>query len=345
MTSAPASPWPVNPVLVELWRGEGLESVHRGAWAVVDADGEVVRGAGDLDHATPSRSAVKCLQALPLLESGAAEAAGYDGADLALALSSHNAEADHTERVAAILARLGLDATALLCGAQEPGDPAARAALRDAGQAPSALHNNCSGKHAGFLATARQLGQDPATYLDPEGAVQRAVHAAVVELCGLQGPVPFAIDGCSAPTWRLSVRELATAFARVGTPEGLGADRAAACRRMTAAAAAHPTLIAGRHKRLCTALVEASGGALFPKIGAEGVYAIARVGSGEALALKMDDGGGRGLHAAVLGLLGELGWLGEQALAELAQRFGPPTRNWAGLEVANWRVPMPGGRG
>ena len=345
MTSAPASPWPVNPVLVELWRGEGLESVHRGAWAVVDADGQVVRGAGDLDHATPSRSAVKCLQALPLLESGAAQAAGYDGADLALALSSHNAEADHTERVAAILARLGLDATALLCGAQEPGDPAARAALRDSGQAPSALHNNCSGKHAGFLATARQLGQDPATYLDPEGAVQRAVHAAVLELCGLQGPVPFAIDGCSAPTWRLSVRELATAFARVGTPEGLGADRAAACRRMTAAAAAHPTLIAGRHKRLCTALVEASGGALFPKIGAEGVYAIARVGSGEALALKMDDGGGRGLHAAVLGLLGELGWLGEQALAELAQRFGPPTRNWAGLEVANWRVPMPGGRG
>ena len=345
MTPADASPWPVNPVLVELRRGGALESVHRGAWAVLDVDGTVVRGAGDLDHATPSRSAVKCLQALPLLESGAAEGAGYDAADLALALSSHNAEAAHTERVQAILDRLGLGVDALLCGAQEPGDPAARLALREAGAAPSALHNNCSGKHAGFLATALRLGDDPARYLEPDSAVQRAVHAAVVDLCGLEGPVPHVIDGCSAPTWRLSVRALGTAFARVGTPSQLASERAAACRRMTSAAAAHPTLIAGRHKRLCTALVEASGGALFPKIGAEGVYAIARVGSGEALALKMDDGGGRGLHAAVLGLLGHLDWLDEAALADLAERFGPPAKNWAGRDVASWRVPLDGERG
>lgn len=337
-SSLPGS-FPENPVLCRLWRGGWVESQHRGSWARVDASGAVLEGAGDHEQPVFARSAIKCLQALPLLESGAAERAAYDEADLALALSSHNAEAQHTERVSAILARLGLGASDLGCGPQPPGDPEARKELRARGGAPSALMNNCSGKHAGFLALAQELDQDPATYLEAEGAVQRAVREAVGAMCDLEpGALEYAIDGCSAPTWRLSPRAMATAMARVGEPSGLSAPRAEACRRMTRAVALHPALIAGEYKRLCTALVRASEGRLFPKIGAEAVYVIAHVGTGEGLALKIDDGSQRALHATVIGLLRRLGWL-DAAAADSLERFAESTlTNWAGLEVGRTEV-------
>ena len=153
----PTSGGAANPVLVEVWRGPAVESWHRGAWVLADGAGTVLDGAGDWETPIFPRSSIKALQALPLLESGAAERFGFDDGDLALAIASHNGEPCHTERAAAMLARLGLGAGDLLCGAHPPGDPATEAALRARGERPSALHNNCSGKHAGFLALARQL--------------------------------------------------------------------------------------------------------------------------------------------------------------------------------------------
>lgn len=326
-----------NPILVRVHRGAFCESIHRGSWGLIDRDGRVLEGVGELEAPLLARSAVKSLQALPLVETGAADAAGYDEADLALALASHSGEPLHTERVQTILARLELDHGALRCGAQSPGDPRTRRALAESGVKPSALHNNCSGKHAGFLALARHLGQDPATYLEPDGAVQTHVREAVGELSGLDpAGLEFSIDGCSAPTWRMPLTGLGRAFARVANPSGDAHQ--GACARICAAAAAHPGLVAGTHGRLCTEILEATGGRLFPKIGAEAVYAVGVRGGDAALVVKVDDGAFRAVHAVVVHLLDKLG-LTEGAESEaLAHWADAPLKNWAGLEVGRYEV-------
>jgi L-asparaginase II len=301
---------------------------------LVDASGGVLDGAGAWDEPFFARSSVKALQALPLLETGAAERFAFDSADVALALASHDGEPCHVDRVRATLARLELAEPDLRCGPQAPGNSAARAALRRAGEKPSQLHNNCSGKHAGFLALARHLGVDSARYLDPASEGQRLVREAIADLTDVprDGLEPE-IDGCSAPTYRMPLRNLALAFARLANPEGLSAGRALLARRMTDAAAAHPELIAGSTGRLCTELARKSGGRLFPKIGAEGVYAIGVVGGQRGLAVKIDDGAERGLFALVLALVERLELLGEAELAGLANWRDPRLFNRAGLEV------------
>ncbi|MEO0650201.1 MAG: asparaginase [Planctomycetota bacterium] len=330
---------PTDPVVVRVWRSGEVESVHRGAWARVGVDGELLEGRGDARRPHFARSTIKSLQALPLIESGAAERFRLSEEELALALSSHNAEAIHTDRVRALLGRLGLDVDHLLCGPQPHRVPELRAAAQREGRPASPLDNNCSGKHAGFLALARHLDADPATYLEPDAPVQHAVRQAVAEMCGVEASrLEHGVDGCSAPTFRLSVQELAAGFARVGTPDGLAPERAAACRRMTAAVAAHPALIAGEYKRLCTDLARVTGGRLFPKIGAEGLYCVAHVERGEAFAIKLEDGQARGLHAATVGLLGRFGWLTEDELEALARWRPGIDRNWAGREVGRLEV-------
>jgi len=329
---------PVHPVLVRLWRGEHVESQHRGAWVVVDERG-VQQGAGNWREPVFARSSVKSLQAVPLLESGAADRYGFDAAELALALSSHSAEPIHTERVAALLARLGLSVEHLKCGPQVPLDPEARRELARRGERPSALHNNCSGKHAAFLALALHTRVAPTDYLDPSAASQRAVRAALQELTETPDEeLAVAIDGCSAPTFRLPLAKLAAGIARIATPGRGSGARGAACTRMVEAVARHPELIAGNHQRLCTDLARATRGRLFPKIGAEGIYVIGRVGTGQGLALKIDDGGERALHALVIALLERLGWAEPSELAGLARYRDAQLVNRAGLVVGRTEV-------
>jgi len=334
-----AAAYPDNPVVGRVWRGGAVESVHRGSWVVADAAGDVLAGAGDHGHAYYARSTVKALQALPLLESGAAERFDLTDRELALALASHNGEARHTEVVAGLLARLGLGVEALRCGAQVPGDPTVREELRRTGARPSALHNNCSGKHAGFLALALHLGVDPADYLDPSSEGQRQVLRAVAGMCGVEPErVALATDGCSAPTFALPLARLAGAFARLCAPDGLEPRRAACCRRMTDVVARFPELVAGEHKRLCTDLSRATAGRLFPKIGAEAVYVVGDRASGRALALKLDDGLWRGLHPVLLGLLEREGFATAAELEPLAGWRDPVRTNHAGLEVGRFEV-------
>lgn len=328
-----------DPVLVRVRRGGYLESVHRGAFAVADADGRLIHGVGDTAAPVFARSAIKALQALPLIESGAADHFGFEPPDLALAISSHNAEAQHTERAAAILDRLGLGPSHLRCGAQVPGDPAARRALAESGGSPGAIHNNCSGKHAGFLTLGAHLDADPARYLDHDGDVQSLVRDALAAMCSIDsGAIEHAIDGCSAPTYRLPLVAMATAFARLADPSSLAPERARAAERLLDAAAAHPALIAGEHKRLDTALLRATGGRLFCKVGAEAVYVVAQRDSGLGLAIKVDDGGYRGLFPLVVGLCRELGWLDARAVEALSDYAPGTLRNWAGLEVSSVEV-------
>jgi L-asparaginase II len=335
----PKDTYPEDPVLVQVWRGDRIESQHRGAWVLVDGAGKVIDGAGSFAAPFFARSSLKCVQALPLLESGAADAFGFSESELALALASHNAEACHTEGVQGILERLGLGVDALLCGPQRPTDPEARMELARSGAAPTALHNNCSGKHAGFLALAAHLGVPADRYIDPASEGQLLVRRAIAEMSDVsESALYVAIDGCSAPTFQLPLTGLATAFARVSNPEGLAPERRVACERMLAAVAAHPNLIAGRHNRICSDLARIGGGKLFPKIGADGIYAVGIRGTDRALAVKLDDGGNRGLHEIVVALLARFGFLTDAEQEELAAWRSGPIRNWAGLEVGRVEV-------
>jgi len=332
--TAPSPGYPDNPVLVRVWRGGSVESVHRGAWCLTDTVGTVLDGAGNWDEPVFVRSSIKSLQALPLLETGAAERFSFSDEELAMAMASHSGEACHTETVAATLARLGLGEPDLRCGAHAPDDPGVRFELRKEGAPPSQLHNNCSGKHTGFLALAKHLSVPLERYLDPEGEGQVLVREALNELT--ETPLTElepAIDGCSAPTYRISPRRLGQAFARLTNPDGLGTARAAAVRRLTAAAARHPVLLGGRHHRLDTALIQGTSGRLFPKIGAEAVYAIGVHGADSALTVKVDDGGPRGLHALVLGLIAKLELARPGELDALRSWNDSVLRNRAGLEV------------
>ncbi|HLK26697.1 MAG TPA: asparaginase [Caulobacteraceae bacterium] len=287
----------MNPVLVELTRGVLVESRHRGAIAVADADGRLVWSCGDVGAPIYPRSAVKMLQALALVETGAADAYGLADKELALACASHSGEPFHVETVRAWLARIGLGEEVLACGA--PTAPDGRPLTR--------AHHNCSGKHTGFLTAARQLGADPAGYQRPEHPVQQRVLATIAEMSGVDlASMPVAVDGCTAPAVALPLGPLATAFARIADPTRLPAERALAAQRLDAAVKAEPLYVAGTG-RSCTALIGAAAGAASVKTGAEGVYVAAISSLGLGVALKIDDGAARASEAAIAAVMQALG--------------------------------------
>ena len=328
-----------NPVLLERWRGAFVESVHRGSWVVTDSTGAIVDGQGAKRAPVFARSSTKSMQALALIETGAADAHGYSDADLALALASHSGEAKHTDRVAQILARLELDHNALGCGSAAPTDSATRRALFAAGATPTALHHNCSGKHAGFLTLARHLGVAPADYIDPESKSQQHVRQAMLDVCALgDDELAVAVDGCSAPTFRLPLDKLAQGIARITTPDDLGPTRANACRRMTAAAAQHPDLIAGSKGRLCTDLSRVTRGRLFPKVGAEAIYVVGVRDRDLGFALKMDDGSIPHMNGVVVELLFRLKWIDRNEYEALDAWTDKRVFNDAGREVGHREV-------
>jgi L-asparaginase II len=245
-----------NPILVEVTRGAQVESWHRGAVAVVDADGAEVLTLGDVTTPIYPRSAVKAIQALPLVASGAADRYGFGDEELALACASHSGEPAHVAVAGRMLARAGLDASALACGAHWPMSQAAAQALAGA---PSVLHNNCSGKHAGFLCLACAAGVDHQGYWRPDHPVQIRVRAALQDLTGCAlTQEGCAIDGCSVPTWAIPLTNLARAFAKFGTGRGLSREHAAAAERLRAACARKPWHVAGSG-RFCTEIMQLFG--------------------------------------------------------------------------------------
>jgi L-asparaginase II len=330
-----------HPVLVEAWRGDMVESFHRGAWAVVDGAGRVVASAGDIERPVYPRSAIKLLQALPLVESGAADRFGLADEELALACASHDGEREHARVAASVLAKAGLDASVLECGTHWPYNEPAKLALAAAGHEPSALHNNCSGKHAGFvclgcvMAGERDARAFLAGYVKPEHALMREVNAAVAATTGCDlARAPVATDGCSIPTYGIALRQLAHAFARMAGGEGLSAARWAAARRLRAAVARAPFMVGGTG-RVDTRVMALFGERVFCKVGAEGMYCVALPEAGLGLALKMDDGNNaRACEVAVAALLRR--WAAPRSEAEhalLAELFNLTLRNWRGIVV------------
>jgi len=326
-----------NPVLVEVTRGSLVESRHRGAVAVVDTDGAAALAVGDVAQPVFPRSAIKALQALVLMESGGAERYGFGDEELALASASHGGEPGHVAVVERMLRAAKLDASALACGAHWPlHQPSAQALARMGGMA-SALHNNCSGKHAGFLCAACAMGAETAGYVEAHHPVQREVKAALESLSGAAIPDERrAIDGCSVPTWALPLTDLARAFARFATGHGLAEKRAAAARRLRAACAAKPWLVAGTG-RFCTDLMGHFGSRVFVKAGAEGVYCGALPELGLGIAIKCDDGHGRAAEVAMAAVIARLMRLDDIDREVMARFVRPVLRNWKGTVVGGMR--------
>jgi L-asparaginase II len=321
-----------NPVLVEMTRGPLVESRHRGAIAVSDAEGQTIFALGDVTAPVFPRSAVKALQALPLIEQGAADRFGLSDEDLALACASHSGEAAHVAGVERMLTKAGLEPSDLRCGAHWPIAQAAAAAVARSG-GPSPLHNNCSGKHAGFLCVARALGVDHADYWRPGHPVQHLVRSVLEDFTGAAlGEACCAVDGCSVPTWAVPLHNLAHGFAKFGTGRGISPERARAAARLRHACVNKPWYVAGTG-RFCTDLMQLFGDHVFVKTGAEGVYCAALPRQGLGIALKCDDGASRAAQAMMAAVIARFLPLSASERAALSRFVKPSLRNWNGFEV------------
>jgi L-asparaginase II len=291
---------------------------------------------GDPTVATFVRSAAKPFQAIPLLLAGGAERFGLSGADLALICASHSGAPEHVARAASLLERGGFTVDDLLCGAHPPLDRAVARRLRASGEAPTPLHNNCSGKHAGMLLACRLLGLPPAGYTGPDHPLQQLILDQVVRLCGVfREEVGLGVDGCSVPAYRLPLAAAARGYAALADPRaaGLPEDVARAVERIVAAMTGEPEMVAGPG-RFTTRLIAASGGRLLGKEGAEGFYGVAVRGPvALGLTLKIADGGERCRDGVVLDLLRALGSLAGEELRDLSDLYRPILSNHRGLAV------------
>ncbi len=320
--------------MIEVTRGGRVESEHAVLAAIVDTRGGHVLAAGDIARSHYPRSAIKAMLALPLVSSGIADRFGLDDRSLALACASHTGEPAHVEVAATTLRACGHDETALACGAHWPTSREAAHALAAAGAQACALHNNCSGKHAGLVCLAVGLGRPVAGYEQPEHEAMRAAVGAVAALTGVaHDDANRAIDGCSIPTHAIPLEALALAFARFCTGDGMGeADAEAAC-RLRRAVAAHPDLLAGPG-RFDTILTQAFGGRVFVKGGAEGICCAGLPDLGLGIAVKALDGASRAADAAVAALLARE--LGRDAVLDEATHR--PILNWRRTRVGVIRV-------
>lgn len=327
-----------NPVLVEVTRGHIVESRHRGMVVAVDGDGRVVLSAGEADAPVFPRSACKAMQGLPLVESGAADAYGFGERELALACASHSGEPEHVALAADMLARAGQDETALECGTHWSGDERMLIAQARSIEAPNALHNNCSGKHAGFVCTACHTGTRLKGYVGYDHPVQAQIRAVMADLTGAAlGTDTCGTDGCSIPTYAIPLRRLAHGFAKMATGTGISAARAKASKRLIEACMAEPFYVAGT-KRACTRLMRTAPGRIFAKTGAEGVFCAAIPEQGIAIALKCEDGTTRAAEAMVAATLARFFTDEPELHAALMAQANRPVKSRIGAEVGAIRV-------
>jgi len=333
-------------VLVEVWRGPIIESLHRGHLVAVDGAGKTIAQLGDAEAVTFIRSSAKPFQAIPLVASGAADRFGLSEKEIAIACGSHSGEPIHVETAQSILRKIGLDASALKCGVHEPFSIEVARELVKNQQPANVLQNNCSGKHAGMLALAKHLGAPTESYDSPDNPVQQQILAAVSEFSDIpQKEIAIGIDGCGVPVFGLSVQAMALMYARlVCPPARFEANVKAACRRIVHAIMAYPEMVGGTKDRLDTELIRAVQGRLISKIGAEGVYTVGVLPCddwpmGIGLALKMEDGDDkRARPPAVIEALRQLRVLHETEISSLASYAPTPITNRRGERVGEARA-------
>lgn len=337
---------PIAEPLVEVTRGGLTESRHRGHVVAVEPDGTIVAYAGAPETVTFLRSSAKPFQSLPLLVSGAADRFGFTDEEIALACASHNGEPIHTQIVEAMLKKIGLDREALQCGAHEPYGVEAARVLRERGEAPNALHNNCSGKHAGMLALALHWDAPIETYHKPEHPVQLAIGKTVASFSDISvEDLAVAIDGCAVPVFGMTVKAMALMYARlVSPPSSFDEATRNACGRIVRVMNAFPELIGGTSDRLDTAIMKAAPGEVVSKVGAEGVYTAGvnpceEWPKGLGLALKIEDGDDRRARpTVVVEALRQLGVLRDESLEAVARYAFFPVLNRPGEVVGEIRA-------
>jgi L-asparaginase II len=320
-------------------RAHGIDAWHDAAIAVVDDRGHVTHARGDAQIVTFTRSAIKPLQALPLCLTGARDALAIDDEELALAAASHDGGDLQRDIAARLLAKAGAKPDQLQCGAHWPIGMRAAGRYPCAGEDRDPLRHNCSGKHAGFLALARTLAVPAERYLDPEGAVQRAVRRAVADACELdEANVVAATDGCSAPNYDVPLASLARAFKNLATRSPQGGPMDGALARVRAAMQAHPHLVSGP-TRFDYEIARAFGGRVVCKGGAEALLAVGFSDPALGIAIKVLDGGERALPPIAMAVLAELGLLDAATGAALAHRVRPAVTNYRGIETGAIVVP------
>lgn len=324
---------PEAPILVEVTRGGMVESVHRGRACIVDSSGQVLARWGDIEAPIYPRSSVKALQAIPLIETGAFDAYGLTDAELALACSSHHGESRHTRLAQSWIKRIGLTVDDYECGAHLPTDEETAREMIRGGETPTAFHNNCSGKHAGFLTTALHKGEPTKGYTRFDHPVQQRCLGVLEQMTGQDlSSAPWGIDGCAIPTFGIPLGALAYAMARIGDPKDLPDARAEAVTRIRRAWRAHPHLIAG-NGAFDTAMMQAAGGLVLVKGGAEAVGCAVLPKEGIGIALKIDDGSPRAREVAMAALIRSTKVLSEEQWSRAAQLLNQPVTNRNGLEV------------
>ncbi|WP_254777549.1 asparaginase [Paenibacillus naphthalenovorans] len=323
--------------LCEVTRGNLTESMHRGHIAVVDNKGKLIACAGNPRHYGYMRSTAKLLQAIPLLEARGDEQFGLTEAETALCCSSHGGEPEHTAAVQSILHKLGLTESALACGRQEPLYKPSADELKQKALQPSQLHNTCSGKHAGMLVLAKAMNVSIKQYTRLEHPVQQKMLHIISFMCGVSTEnIGVGTDGCGVPVFAVPLSALAYAYARLGAPDELAAQRAAACRKIIHVIGRHPYYVAGTN-RFDTRLAEVTQGRVIGKMGAEGVYALAVPDRGIGLAVKIEDGAERALYPTAAEALMQLGALTREEAGRLAEFHYPKVMNRRGETVGSIR--------
>jgi L-asparaginase II len=332
--------------LVEVTRGTIVESRHRGHVVSVNGSGELIAYLGSPDTVTYLRSSAKPFQAIPLVASGAADRFGLTEQELAIACASHNGEPIHTAAVLSILNKIGLPPAALKCGTHEPFSAAETRKLRERGEEPNVLHNNCSGKHAGMLALALHLGAPTESYDQLDSPVQVSIRNVIQQFSGVTADaLAIGIDGCGVPVFGMSVRAMALMYARMVAPPATFDDSIrTACARIVSAMTSYPELIGGTTERLDTEMMRAARGRVISKVGAEGVYTVGVLPCGEwpngmGLALKIEDGENfRARPTVVIEALRQLGVLQDESLSAVAPYARFVVRNRRGDEVGEVRA-------
>lgn len=331
-----ASPFGQYVPAIEITRGSVVESVHSAAVAVADARGRLVARLGGIEHVVFLRSSAKPFQTMAVIESGAAEKYDLTPQELALMAGSHSSEAEHVATAAGILAKLGLDVTALQCGTHTPFSRKVAEQYRASGRPLTPLESNCSGKHAGMLAAALAGGHDTASYLDPKHPVQQHAIGVLADLTGrMRDRILVAVDGCSAPTFAVSLAEAARAFARLVEPEGLAPDHRESARRVVAAMRQHPLMVGGEGM-LDTELTAHPAHMLISKRGAEGVQCLGFVkdGVGYGVAAKIADGdSGRARVALTAEIVRQLDLMAAREIDRLTETTTLLVRNNSGRDV------------
>ncbi|MFN2512810.1 MAG: asparaginase [Pyrinomonadaceae bacterium] len=346
--SADSSPRqiPIPQPLVQVTRGAITESRHRGHVVAVDPDGNVVALLGAPETVTFLRSSAKPHQAIALIASGAADRFGFSEQEIALACASHSGEPIHTEVVASMLRKIGLGPDDLKCGIHEPFSPEVARDLREKGEKPHVLQNNCSGKHAGMLAIAVHLGAPTESYDQPRNPVQLAIGHTISQFSGVPiEDIAIGIDGCGVPVFGVTVKAMALMYARlVAPPPQLEESIRKACNRIVAAMTRYPELIGGTTDRLDTEMMRATKGSLVSKVGAEGVYTAGVTPcrewpNGIGLALKIEDGDDhRARPTVVIESLNQLGVLNDESLEAVSRYAFFPVRNRTGEVVGEVRA-------